>query len=386
MPKAFDKLRSKIWGQLRNKKNPRTGKLFTSNDAYAVAVAQWKKTHNGALPSSEGVKDWQVMEFFVPISEAVSSGKDFMIRGIAINETTTRNGITYTASELELAAPTFRNKPMMIDHSNSIKDIVGRTTENVVYSSNKRAIEFEGRIMDEKIKEMINDGRITDVSIGAKVQDLVKNKDDESIVAVGIEGLEISLVAVPGDPGANLASALNQSFQLKESANAAESILNDLADELDLSEEVLKESVSHTELNYTKEDNMKEAEINQNEQSNEAVKTEEVKTEEVKTEMVKVDMSEVNASISALAEQVSKLTKKVAEQDNVPAPVEQSTEDEISKAPAEDETTGEVGEDESSNEEVAEESFVVEKADVGRGFQIYRDYSKDSGKFNRLCR
>ena len=155
MPKAFDELRNKIWGQIRNRKNPQTGKMFSMNDAYAIAVAQWKKTHNGKLPSSESAKNWQVMEFFVPIEEVVNSGNDFMIRGIAINETTTRNGITYTASELESAAPTFRNKPMMIDHSSSIKDIVGRTTENVMYNPAKRAIEFEGRIMDNQIKEKI---------------------------------------------------------------------------------------------------------------------------------------------------------------------------------------------------------------------------------------
>jgi len=49
-----------------------------------------------------------------------------------------------------------------------------------------------------------------------------------------------------------------------------------------------------------------------------------------------------------------------------------------------DETTGEVGgaEPEESN---VDEGLVVEQADTGRGFQMYRDYSKDS-RFKRLSR
>ena len=51
----------------------------------------------------------------------------------------------------------------------------------------------------------------------------------------------------------------------------------------------------------------------------------------------------------------------------------------------EDETKGVVGD--SEEEEESDENVVIEKADSGRGFQIYRDYSKDSsGKLKRLVR
>jgi len=314
------------------------------------------------------VKDWRVLEYVMPIREAMSSGKDFMIRGTAINETTTRNGITYNATELESAAPTFRNKPIMVDHSGSVKDIVGRTTENVNFSGANKSIEFEGRIMDSKIKEMINDGRITDVSIGAKVSDLIENKEDNSISAIGLEGLEISLVAIPGDPGANLSNALHESFMLKES----------------MLKENSEEEESDTELNIEKEEKMEEAENKEVEQTVE-VPVEEPKEEVVAEEkVVTVDMTETNKSIMALTEQVAALTKKVAENEN-PAPVEK-TEDEIPNTPVEDETKGEVGTKDEAEAPSVDESFVVEAADTGRGMQMYRDYSKDSGKFNRLCR
>jgi len=62
---------------------------------------------------------------------------------------------------------------------------------------------------------MIKDGRIGSVSIGAKVQDLVE-EDDGSMKAVGVHGLELSLVAVPGDSHANFGQALHNNFVLKE--------------------------------------------------------------------------------------------------------------------------------------------------------------------------
>lgn len=225
MPAAFDNMVSKIWAGMLGKKNPKTGKPFTKSDAYAVATSQWKKSNGGKLPTASSFKDWHVLEFFVPIKETSMMGNDFFIKGVAINETTTRNGVKYIANELEKAAPSFRNKPILLDHDNSVKSIVGRTTNNVNFNSVKRAIEFEAKIMDKQIQEMINDGRITDVSIGAKVQDLVQNKDEEAVTAIGVEGLEISLVAVPGDPGANLAMAMFESLQIKSE------IINDEEDE-----------------------------------------------------------------------------------------------------------------------------------------------------------
>jgi len=324
-------------------------------------------------------KDWRLVEFFVPISEAVGTGNDFMIRGVAINETTTRNGVTYTASELESAAPSFRNKPIMVDHSGSIKDIVGRTTEGVIFNPARKAIEFEGRIMDNKIKEMINDGRITDVSIGAKVDDIVENKDDGSFTAIGLEGLEISLVAIPGDPGANLANALHESFKLKEMEMNGEEI-NLAPEEADKFE---------SQLNNEEEDDMEEAETKAPEETTEEPTEEPVETtapEVAEEKVVKVDMTEANKSIAALSEIVGKLAKKVAEQDKTPAPSAKAEEDEIPEPQVADETTGEVGGEEPEAVETIDEGFVVEKAEAGTGFQMYRDYSKDSGKFNRLCR
>ena len=321
-------------------------------------------TKKSAVPK----KNWKLIEFYTPISEAVMTGNDFMIRGTANNETTTRNGITYIASELESAAPSFRNKPILVDHSASIKDIVGRTTENVQFDSSKKSIEFEAKIMDSKIKEMINDGRITDVSIGASVKDLQKNEKNGSVTAVGLEGMEISLVAVPGDPGANLANALSESFDLKEMQMSVENI-----EDVDI------------ELNIEKEDNMEEAEKDVPQEEEVVAEPTEEKVKAINVETVKIDMTETDKRIAALTDMVGALAKKVTEQEETPAPSAETEEDEIPKTPVEDETQGEVGNDEEESEAV-EEGLVVERAEIGKGFQIYRDYSNDTGKFNRLCR
>jgi len=50
-----------------------------------------------------------------------------------------------------------------------------------------------------------------------------------------------------------------------------------------------------------------------------------------------------------------------------------------------DETKGEVGSDEDEAEDADADGIVIEKAGFGRGFALYRDYSKDS-RFTRLSR
>ena len=145
------------------------------------------------------------LNFSVPIQESVKvNSNPMLIKGLAITETTTRNNVTYVAEELEKSAHTFRNKPVLLDHQNSVRAIVGRTTEKVSYDKIKKGIMFEAKIMDREIQQMIKDGRITNVSIGAMISEL--SEENGKIYAKGITGLEISLVAVPGDENASVSS------------------------------------------------------------------------------------------------------------------------------------------------------------------------------------
>jgi len=158
----------------------------------------------------------KLCEFMVPISEAVTVGEDFIIKGIAINSTTTRNGVKYTAEELSKAAHTLTGRPILKDHENSIDNIIGKVKKSS-FDNAIKAIPFEGKIMEKKYQEMIKDGRINSVSIGAMVKEITEEKVNEDsnetvLVPKGIEFVELSLVAVPSDPNANFARAVCEKF------------------------------------------------------------------------------------------------------------------------------------------------------------------------------
>lgn len=161
-------------------------------------------------------KDWHLLEFSAPITENALVDNEFVIKGIAINETTTQNNHKYIAEELEKAAPGMTGKPLLVDHDNRVESIKGRVT-NSFFDKNNKNIQFEARVMDKNIREMIKDGRIDSVSIGAYAEDLVKEEDSGSLIAKGLNIVELSLVAVPADNKANFASAMASNFHIKES-------------------------------------------------------------------------------------------------------------------------------------------------------------------------
>lgn len=164
-------------------------------------------------------KQWRRLNFSVPIEQSADEGKDFLIKGTAINSTLTRNGVEFVSEELKVSAASLRNKPILKDHTNSIDSIVGRTTQNVGFNSVKENVEFEAKIMDKEVKEKIKDGRIQSVSVGAMVSDIEEATNDDGevthVIARGIDFVELSLVAVPADPNAGLAQAIKMSFNLK---------------------------------------------------------------------------------------------------------------------------------------------------------------------------
>lgn len=180
-----------------------------------------KRTRN------QRMKDWRKFNFVVPIKERFTienklGEKEFLIRGTAINETTTKNNIKYTAEELSKAAATLRNKPILKNHSNDVDDIVGRTTNNIMFNETSKTLDFEGRIVDEAMQKKIEKGLITSVSVGGVVEDLVE-EEDESVKAIGIEFLELSLVAIPADPQADFRKAIFESMKIKKKLKESES-------------------------------------------------------------------------------------------------------------------------------------------------------------------
>ena len=161
--------------------------------------------------------NWQKLSFSVPIAESAKQKNEFVIKGIAINEVTTRNNVRYIAEELKTSAHSLVDKPLLKDHTNSVDAIVGRVT-NSFYDPVNRNIRFEARVVDKDMENKIRDGLITSVSVGAMVRDLVREEKDgeesDYLIAKGIEFVELSLVSVPADPNAGLAIA--EAYQLKD--------------------------------------------------------------------------------------------------------------------------------------------------------------------------
>lgn len=171
----------------------------------------------------EKTKNWRLIEYVTPIkvikeSNTKEDSEVFMVGGSAINETITRNNVKYTAEELRSSANTLVDKPILKDHEARIDNIIGRVKE-AYFDETEKAIKFRGQIMEKKYQEMITDGRLNNVSIGAQVRDIKEEtQEDGSIinVAEGIEFLELSIVAIPGDAMATFSQALSENFELKK--------------------------------------------------------------------------------------------------------------------------------------------------------------------------
>jgi hypothetical protein len=159
-----------------------------------------------------------VVEFAAPIEvvkeQSLKENARFIVHGVAINETTTRNKVKYLGEELLRSAASLKGKPILKDHDRSVDSIVGKVT-NSVYQNNR--IEFDGEIMDKRIQEMISQGLISSVSIGAQVETMSDDENNPEVqIAHGIEFVELSFVAVPGDENAvlqhNLSTAIAEKW------------------------------------------------------------------------------------------------------------------------------------------------------------------------------
>lgn len=167
-------------------------------------------------------QNWHKLNFNVKVSpltiiteKAGEKVKDFWISGDAINETITRNNYRYTGEELGKAAHTFIGRPLLTDHEALIKNVIGIVEEAEFRDG---AIKFKARIPNipatEEIRSKIDAGILNNVSIGAKVDDLVE--EAEGVMRVqGLEFLELSLVPIPGDANATIGNALSESYKIK---------------------------------------------------------------------------------------------------------------------------------------------------------------------------
>jgi|GEM_PF-1033906 len=148
------------------------------------------------------------------------------VRGVALVEGKSKNGVLYLPEEMELAGETFTDVPILMDHVNSVEKLVGRTTKSQFeYRDGKAVITFEGFVDHDWIEDRLEKGILKSVSIGAHVDKLIRDRASNSVIAKGIKGAEISFVGVPGVKGASVEMAYEPSF---EEVSYAMKVLKDL--------------------------------------------------------------------------------------------------------------------------------------------------------------
>lgn len=299
--------------------------------------------------------------------------KKIQVKGTAIVEGKSRNNVMYLAEELDKFAPTMVGRPILKDHENFTDNVIGKIT-NARSIDGGKSVEYEGWIVEDGsgIIDKVQDGRISEVSIGANAARLLKEKeDDDCIIAEGLGCLELSTTPVPGVVGTSMASRENYT---------AEQIKSIIHENLAI-ENTIKESHSnsHSQLseNYKEVINMESAE---NKNVSEAMMAESVELKAKLAESTKMiaDLKEAQRQDAIAAYKAKASAKGVTEMDvsgfaieTVKALSAQLDNVKVAEAskPVAQAKTEEVAE--SAKTSNAFDNYVVERSELG-GFAFYR--------------
>jgi hypothetical protein len=123
--------------------------------------------------------------------------KPLRIRGVALTAGIRRNFNIYTPEEIQAFAQKLVSAPVYIEHV-AVPNAIGKITKTEWDGQN---LWYEAEIYDEETAEKIRKGLIRHVSIGADYEtiDILDGKAPH-----GLHNAELSLVAVPGVPEANI--------------------------------------------------------------------------------------------------------------------------------------------------------------------------------------
>jgi len=106
------------------------------------------------------------------------------------------NGVYYPSSEIEKSFSSLEGKPITIDHSKSVADIVGKVT-SVTFDTKEKQVKAKGFITDENIAKKIHDGLLTGMSSEIRVE---YGKTEYGLTASDCEFEAISIVQHPACP------------------------------------------------------------------------------------------------------------------------------------------------------------------------------------------
>ncbi|MEM2971114.1 MAG: hypothetical protein QW270_01640 [Candidatus Bathyarchaeia archaeon] len=160
--------------------------LFDVSKGWTVEKAKaWFERHH----KGEKVFSMRVLEKIVD--------KPLRIRGVALTVGMSRNLNIYTPEELQAFAQKLVSAPVYVEHV-AVPNAVGKI---VKAEWDGQRLWYEAEIYDDEIAEKIRKGLIRHVSVGADYEtiDVIDGK-----IPHGLHDAELSLVAVPGIPEANI--------------------------------------------------------------------------------------------------------------------------------------------------------------------------------------
>jgi hypothetical protein len=166
--------------------------LFDKTKGWTLEKAQtWFEQHQ-QVAFAERVRAVWTFEIKEKIAE-----KPLRIRGVALTAGMSRNLNFYTPTELQSFAGKLVDAPMYIEHV-AVPNAVGKVTKA---TWNGQQLLYEAEVFDEETADKIRKGIVKHVSVGADYDtvDFLSGR-----VPHGLHNAEISLVAVPGIPEANI--------------------------------------------------------------------------------------------------------------------------------------------------------------------------------------
>ncbi len=165
--------------------------LFLKNKGWTLQKAQqWFQQHQNFTRE----RVCAVLPF--EIREKIAE-KPLRIRGVALTAGMSRNFNFYTPEELQAFAGKLVGVPLYIEHV-AVPNAVGKVTKA---EWDGEHLWYEAEVYDEETAQKIRKGLIQHVSVGADY-DTVDPLNGK--IPHGLHNAEISLVAVPGIPDANI--------------------------------------------------------------------------------------------------------------------------------------------------------------------------------------
>ena len=271
----------------------------------------------------------------VPIMESASVDSNFIIKGTALNATITSTNHKFLSEELEKSAITLTGVPLLIDHKNEISAIKGRVIVGEYDEANTK-INFRAHVIDPTMKQMIKDGRIDSVSVGATVESL-EESDDGFFIPRGISFKELSLVAVPADANATFTVALQQAYETELAGNKAPKIeaKEDIHNQLNISGGKImksKDMKEQTKANETLNEDVKDVATEEatEDKTEEATKEETIdeKLVKAKDEAKQVELKTILANTAAAKLKLSDADEESKTEDKTEDKTEEEDEDE----------------------------------------------------------